>query len=144
MADAKPREPQRPMASTLEEFRYLQQVYQNQYMALTQELSGSADRLRELDAAQKTLENMDSVKEKDTLVSIGYGTYVNSRITNGDTVLVSVGAGYMVEKKVDEAKAYISSALDQETTSINKLNKAKKELESALIEIAYKIDELSH
>lgn len=144
MAEQKdPKEP-RQLASSIEEFRYLQQVYQSQYMALAQEMSTRAESLRELDNVQKTLEDMDMIKEMDTLIPIGSETYTKGKIMDGDSVVVGIGAGYFVEKDIASAKNYISNALEKETLNINKLSKNKRELESALIEISYKIEELSH
>jgi prefoldin alpha subunit len=144
MADEKNPKEQRPLATTLEEFRYLQQLYQNQYMSLAQELNGRMEMLKQLDTAQKTLEDIDSIKERDALVPVGYGTFAKGRILGSDTVMLSIGAGFMVEKSIAEAEAHIAKALDGETKYINKLNKSKRELESALTEISYKIEELSH
>ncbi len=144
MAGEKNPKESRPMATTIEEFRYLQQVYQNQYMMLAQELSNRSDTLKQLDTALKTLEDMDMIKERDTLVPIGYGTYTKGRILGGDKVILGIGAGYMLEKNIDEAKGFITKALDGETKYINKLTKTKKELEAALMDIAYKMEELSH
>jgi prefoldin alpha subunit len=144
MAEQKDPEERRPLASNIEEFRYLQQVYQTQYMALAQEMSTRAESLRELDNVQKTLEDIDMIKERETMVPIGSDTYVQGKIINGDSVVVGIGAGFFIEKDIASAKNYISKALEKETSNINKLNKNKRELESALLEISYKIEELSH
>ncbi|MFI5412511.1 MAG: prefoldin subunit alpha [Candidatus Micrarchaeales archaeon] len=144
MAESKEPKGSVPMASSLEEFRYMQQIYQNQYMALAQEINSRVEALRELDNAQKSIEDLDILKERKTLIPIGADTFIAGRITDENTVVLGIGAGYFVEKNIDHAKGYISKAIEKETQSINKLNKNKKEVESALMEIAYKVEELSH
>jgi prefoldin alpha subunit len=137
-------QPQAPIATTLEELRYLQQIYQNQYGLVSQEINNRSENLRELDSAQQTLENIDIIKDKSTLVSTGASTFAFGKITDNKSVVIGIGAGYMVEKSIDEAKNYISKAIEQESKYITQLNKSKKEVEAALIEIEVKVDELSH
>ena len=72
---------------------------------------------------------------------IGYDMYLNSQVAKSDKVAVGVGAGYMVEKGVDEAKQYVAKALDMETKRLNELMRAKKEVEAALIEVSYKLEQ---
>jgi prefoldin alpha subunit len=145
MADSKSagQQPQSPVATTVEEFRYLQQIYQNQYLLINQEIGNRSENLRELDSAQKALENMDALKGKSTLIPMGASTFATGTITDGKSVVIGIGAGYMMEKNVDDAKNYISKAIEQETKFINQLNKNKKDVEAALMEIAYKINDLS-
>lgn len=144
MAESKnPSLQQPPAATTIEEFRYLQQIYQNQYMLVNRELSTRSENLGELYSAQQTLENIDAIKDKGTMVPIGANVFAAGKVTDNKSIVVGIGAGYMVEKNIDEAKNYISKAIEQETKNVNQLNKNKKGVEAALMEIEYKINELS-
>jgi prefoldin alpha subunit len=125
----------------LEELRYIQQIYQNQYSVVGKELEGKNISIRELDAAQRSLESIDSIKDKEALMPVGYDVYLHARIAESSKPLVGVGAGYLVEKEVDEAKQYIAKEIEKKTKEINNLMRAKKEIEAALIEISYRIDE---
>lgn len=136
-------QPQVPTPKTIEEFRYLQQIYQNQYMLINQELSNRALNLRELDSAQKTLENISTLEGKGTLIPIGANTFATGKITDNKSIAVGIGAGFLVEKNVDEAKNYISKAIEQENKYLTQLVKNKKDTEVALMELEYKINELS-
>ena len=138
--------PKAPAAGTpsADQLRYLQQIYQNQYMAMAQELNGAIEVLQNLETVLTTLEGMSNLKDKNTLIPIGPSVYMDGKITNAKSVVLGIGAGYMVEKDVDSAKGYITKMIDKETQHINRLNKSKKELEAALMEISYKVDELAH
>ncbi len=131
-------------ANTIEELRYLQQIYQNQYSLVGQEIDSRLAALEELGRSLKTLENADSVAGKGSLIHVGASVYMTGTISKAKSVVVGVGAGYLVEKSVDEAKGYISDINEREVQSINKLNKTKKDIESALVEISYKAEEMSH
>lgn len=140
----KPQKQQQPAGNTIEELRYLQQLYQNQYVGIAQEINIAIDALRTLDNVQGTLENIDTLNGKNSLVPVGPSTYLDGKITNAKSVVIGIGAGYLVEKDIDGAKSYISKMTEKETQHINRLNKAKREIEGALMEISYKADELSH
>ncbi|MCL5430126.1 MAG: prefoldin subunit alpha [Candidatus Marsarchaeota archaeon] len=130
-------------AKSIDELRYLQQLYQNQYMSIAQEVSNRLDVLKDFGNSQVALEHMDTMGGKQTLMHIGGGAYLSSKINESGKIIMNVGAGYLVEKNVPDAKAYIAKILDKETQYINRLNKNKKEIENALIEISYRVEELS-
>ncbi|MGD0510252.1 MAG: prefoldin subunit alpha [Candidatus Micrarchaeaceae archaeon] len=124
----------------MEELRYMQQVYQNQYSILTNSLNIVLRELQELNTAQKTLENIDLVEGKDTLTGIGGDFYLVGRIHNTKSALVGIGAGYVVEKETDSAKTHVADLIKKHTDELNKLTKNRRELENALMEISYRIE----
>lgn len=126
-----------------EELQYLYQIYQSQYNNLGQEIGTRLDVLRQLDGAQKALEEMDAIKGKNTLIPVGADVYIDGKVNAGKTVIVGIGAKYLVEKPIDDAKGYVSKAMEKETDYINKLAKSRKEVEASLMDISYKLQELS-
>lgn len=126
----------------IEELRYIQQVYQNQYAMVGNSINMALQELQELNAAQKTLENMDLVEGKDILTNIGAQFFALGRVQNPKSVIVGVGADYFVEKDIDLAKTHAASYIQERTDRLNKLTKNRKELEGALIEISYKMESL--
>lgn len=142
MADQKP--PERKRVESVEELKYLQQIYQNQYTLVAQQINSTLELIRQLESAHSTIEHMDAVKGRQGLVPIGADAFISGKIDEAGSVLVGIGAGYLVEKSMDEAKQFFSKFNEQEMQEVNRLMKAKAELENAMIEISYKIDELSH
>jgi prefoldin alpha subunit len=126
--------------SELDELGYARQVYQNQYALVSNSAQIVLQEMRELGASQHTLENMDLLTGKESLISTGAGIYIRAVPNNTNAVLVEVGGNYVVEKSVDDAKAFISRQVELKTGILNKLMKNKRELESALIDIEYKMD----
>lgn len=137
-------EPQGSKANSLEELQYIHQLYQNQYALLTQEINRRIEVLRQLDSAQKALEDADKMKGSNILIPVGADVYFDGKLNNTKNVVLGIGAGYLLEKDIDGAKSYIAKAVEKETEYINRLAKSKKELEAALIEVSYKIQEISH
>ncbi|MGI0100203.1 MAG: prefoldin subunit alpha [Candidatus Micrarchaeaceae archaeon] len=124
----------------LEELRYLQQLYQNQYALLGNSINAELGELQELNSAQRTLEGAGMLEGKDVLNPIGGGIYFQGRISDPKNVLVGVGAGYVVEMEVDPAKTYVAELIKKRTDGLNRLTKNRKELEAALVDISYNIE----
>ncbi len=133
-------EPKEGKVSELEELGYARQVYQNQYALVNNSTQMVLQEMRELGASQRTLENIELLNGKESLISTGAGVYIRAVPNNTRTVLVEVGGNYVVEKAVDDAKAFLSTQVEFKTAILNKLLKNKRELESALIEIEYKMN----
>ncbi len=137
MADKKNKE---ETISELDELRYARQVYQNQYMLINNSAQAVLQEMRELGASQRTLENIELFNGKESLISTGAGVYIRAVANNDSKVLVEVGGNYVAEKSADEAKAFLSKQIESKTAVLNRILKNKKDLESALIDIEYKLD----
>jgi prefoldin alpha subunit len=127
-----------------EELRYMSQVYQGQYDTIVREINAKIAQVKELNGAQQALERMEVIGGSKALTPVGYDVYLDSSVARSDRVVVGVGAGYLVEKGVDEAKQYVAMAVEKETKAISNMTRAKKEVEAALIEIMYKLEEAEH
>jgi prefoldin alpha subunit len=130
----------KPERQSIEELRYMQQVYQNQYTMLGNSINMILRELQELNGAQKTLENIDLVKGKEILSGIGGDFYLIGKVQNPNSVLVGVGAGYVMEKDTDSAKTRVAELIKKHTDDLNRLTKNSKEIENALIEISYRME----
>lgn len=153
MAAPNPNQPKKPQAPEqdlqtrqrqLDELRYMHQLYQNQYMTIANEISTRLDALKSFQNTQQTLENIETIVNKNMLLGLGGGAYASGTITNQNSVVVSVGGGFLVEKDMQSAKGYVAKAVDSTTNTVNQLTKNRREMERALLEIAYRMEELSH
>lgn len=127
----------------LDELRYMQQIYQNQYAVLNNTITMHLQDMQALSSAQKALENGELMKGKETLMHAGASVYMKAEIKEVGYVIVGVGGSYFVEKSVDDAKGYVSNLMTRKTGIINDLTKSRKDLQSALIDVSYKIDNSS-
>ncbi len=123
--------------------RYLQQLYQNQYNAVVSEMNRDVEYIRELNNAQLTLEKSSSISKKNSVIHLGAGIYISANINKIENVMLEIGAGYILEKSVDEAKQFIASRIEKLTSIFNNLVKNRKELEKAIIEVSYRLEALS-
>lgn len=122
-----------------DELRYIQQIYQNQYSVATNSINMLLQELQELNSTQKTLENVDMIEGKEALTSIGSDIFFFSKVQTVKSVTMAIGGGYLVEKEIDQAKERIATVIKARQDRLNTLMKNRKELESALIEISYRL-----
>src|ERR1700733_5972170 len=113
--------PQKLGEQGLDELRYIQQVYQNQYAMLGNSINMIIQELGQLNSAQKTLENMDLTEGKEVITNVGSDFYLFGKIPNSKSILVGVGAGYLVEKDIDSAKTYAAEIIKKRTENLNAL-----------------------
>ena len=122
---------------------YMQQLYQNQYSTIVSEINRDIQYLNELGALKKTLEGVELVMGRDVLVNLGANAYMNSRAEKLDSVLIDIGAGYVVEKSVDDATLFVDARVERSTKMFNSLVKSRNELRDAIVEVARRIDTLN-
>ncbi len=130
-------------AKALAEIRYLKQIYQSQYLVITQAANDKLEDMNNIDNAHRALEGMDSITDKGALIPIGASVYIEGNIEKPKNVIISVGGGHFVEKNIDEAKQHVSRLMDKTTREVNRLIKNKNEIEAALIDLSYREEELS-
>ncbi|HIH69257.1 prefoldin subunit alpha [Methermicoccus shengliensis] len=59
---------------------------------------------------QRAVDGLDALKEKggaEVLVPVGSGAMMRATLERSDTVVVSIGAGFSIERPLDEARAYL-------------------------------------
>ena len=124
----------------IEELRYMQQIYQNQYEVLNNSINMHLQDMQALNSAQKTLENNGLIGGKEMLTHAGASVYFRAEIKDANHVVVGIGGNYLIEKSVDDAKGYLSKLIAKRTETINHLIKSRRELQAALIDVSYKIE----
>ncbi len=80
---------------------------------------------------QTTIASIEEVKKgnEETLFPLGSAAYVSGKVTNGEKLIVEIGANVALEKSFEEGK--------------NTLNSRKSELEKTLEEIQKEISQIS-
>ncbi len=126
----------------INQLRYLQNVYSQQYEVLENQISTYSI---SIDAILKGIEALDKATKSEkskTLINTGPGVYMEGEITNNKTTLTYIGAGYLVEKTIAEAKEFIETNKKKQEEVLKKLLSEKTKLQSELIDVMYKLESL--
>jgi prefoldin alpha subunit len=104
-------------------------MYQGQADVLNQQMETIKANLADIIIAQETLESIKDKKDAETLVPIGAGSFIITEIKNTDEVIVGLGAGAAVKKKIADAEENIQEQ--------------KKDLEAVSNKIAEQLNQIT-
>ena len=82
-------------------------MYQGQADILNQQMETIKANIADLTIAEETLESIKDKKDAETLVPIGAGSFIITEIKNTDEVIVGLGAGAAVKRKIADAEESI-------------------------------------
>ncbi len=83
-------------------------AYQQQAEVLQQQIDSLNATITELSVAMDTLSTIKGEDNKETLVPIGAGSFLITELKNTEEVIIGLGAGVAVKKKIDDAKDTIT------------------------------------
>lgn len=99
------------------------QVYQYQAESIAQQINMVKMTIKDVETALVTIQALKGeTPGKETLVPIGFGSFVKATLTDPETIVVGIGAGVSIEKKVDDAKAFLDKRKDELTKYNEQLN----------------------
>ncbi len=104
-------------------------MYQGQADILNQQMESVKANIADLTIAEETLQSIKDKKDAETLVPIGAGSFIITEIKNTDEVIVGLGAGAAVKKKIADAEVSIEEQ--------------KKDLESVSNKIAEQLNKIT-
>ncbi len=112
------------------------QVYQYQAESLAQQINMVKLTVRDVETALTTITALKGEQAgKETLVPIGFGSFVKATLTEPDKVVVGIGAGVSIERNVDEARAFLDNKKDE-------LNKYLEQLNGTIAKIAQELQNI--
>ncbi len=89
--------------------------------------------LREATAAIESIKSLSQKPESETLVPIGIGTFVPTKISSNSKIVLSIGAGVAVEKDFPSAINYLEAHIKEIEIALQD-NAAKKQDAAARLE----------
>lgn len=99
------------------------QVYQYQAESIAQQINMVKLTIKDVETALITITALkDEPSGIETLVPIGFGSFVKANLVNSDTIVVGIGAGVSVEKKIEDAKSFLEKRKDELTKYYEQLN----------------------
>ena len=122
---------------SMEEVRYMAQLYNDRYTALNAEIKELVADISSLSNSKKTLEEFDSIKGRKILTPISNIMQIFSTAEASDKVLVSVGGGYVLEKSIAEAQQFLDKMLDGKNRQLASMSKEKDTVENILLRLSY-------
>lgn len=116
------------------------QQYQYQAEAIAQQMNMVNVTVQEVETALTTITVLkEEPAGRETLVPIGFGSFVSATLTSPDKVVIGIGAGVSVEKNVDDAKVLLEKRKDELTkyyetlgSTVTKLTQEMQKIQAVL------------
>ncbi|MGB9132917.1 MAG: prefoldin subunit alpha [Methanosarcina sp.] len=117
------------MAEVSEDIRNLaarHQEFQRQAEALRQEMNMVQASISSCDQTVVTINEMKTAssegKTAETMVPVGFGSFVHAEIKNADRIIVDLGAGFSAEKTAEGAIETLNRRKEQLTKILEQMN----------------------
>ena len=115
------------------------QMLENYFSDLSQREQSFIGIMRETAAAIESIRSLNKKPESETLVPIGMGTYIPTKISSTQKIILNIGGGYAVEKDFDSAVNYLEARIKEveialQDTSVKK-QEAAQQLEQGKAQI---------
>ena len=89
------------------------QMLETYFSDLSQREGTFLNVLREATAAIESIKSLDQKPESETLVPIGMGTYIPTKILPNKKIIMNIGAGVAVEKDFPSAINYLEARIKE-------------------------------
>ena len=102
------------------------QMLETYFSDLSQRESTFLSVLREATAAIDSIKSLSQKSDSETLVPIGMGTYIPTKISSTNKIIMNIGAGVAVEKDFPSAINYLEARIKEIEVALQD-NAAKKQ-----------------
>ncbi len=121
------------------QLQYLQQVYSQQYEVLTQSIDNYTAMQTVLKGNIEIIDGSERIGSKGILVGTEGGMYISAETNAINSVITYIGAGYLVEQKLDDAKQFFENRIKKGDELLGKLVTQRQKIREELADINYRL-----
>lgn len=116
----------------VQQLLYQLQVLESYFTELTQKENTLLRVLRDTTSAIESLKGIGEKKEHNTLVPIGMGTFVRTKILSEDKIILNIGAGAVIEKDRNSAIIFLESRIKEIEVALQESTTQKQNIAEKL------------
>ncbi len=124
------------------QLQYLQNIYSQQYQAIENDVATYTIANTSLQRNIDLLDHASELENSNIIISGEAGAYIPAKVSKVDMVMTYVGAGYLVEKSVADASAFLRANQKKGEEFLNRLLSDKQRIERELMDISFKMNAL--
>ena len=119
------------MSEQTRQLLYQIQMLESYFAELSQRENSLLNVFKDATSAIESINGIGKKSESDTLIPIGMGTFIKTKISSGEKIVLNVGAGVAIEKDKDSAINFLESRIKEievalQDTAANKQDVASK------------------
>lgn len=126
-----------------DQLRYMKDLYAQEYEAVLANMNNYIASSNTIARNMEFIEKLDWIKGKNMLLDLEAGTYIETRPGNVEKIFTYVGAGYMIEKSREDAKAFLAQNKKKTDDAVDKLNNDRERIEQQLVNIELKLNAIA-
>ena len=111
---------------------YQMQMLEGYFSELTQKEGSIISVIREASFAIDSLKAIDNKTNDETLVPIGLGTFVKTKLIPNQKLILNVGAGIAIEKDRNSTINFLESRLKEMQVALQEINVQKQQASASL------------
>ena len=107
-------------------------MLENLFGELTQKENSIINIIREANSAIHSIKGIDTQPESDSLVPLGLGAFMKSKVDSSEKIIINVGSGVAIEKNHNDAINYLESRLKELEIALQDTNQQRQQVASNL------------
>jgi prefoldin alpha subunit len=111
---------------------YQMQMLEGYFSELTQKEESIISVIREASSAIVSLKAIDDKTDSETLVPMGLGTFVKTKLIPNQKLILNVGAGIAIEKDQNYAINFLESRLKEMQVALQEIGGQKQQVSASL------------
>jgi len=108
------------------------QMLESYFTELSQRENSLLNVFKDATSAIETIKGTSKKSESDTLIPIGMGTFIKTKILSGEKIVLNVGAGVAIEKDKDSAINFLESRIKEIEVALQDTAAKKQDVASKL------------
>ena len=111
---------------------YQMQMLEGHLSELTHREGTIMSIIREASSAIQSLKTIDTKTDNETLVPVGLGTFIKTKVVPNEKLILNVGAGIAVEKDKDSAINFLELRLKEMQVALQETSNQKQQISANL------------
>ena len=111
---------------------YQMQMLEGYFSELSQKETSIVSIIREASSAIHSLKTIDNKADTETLVPLGLGTFVKTKMIPNEKLILNIGAGIAVEKDKDSAINFLELRLKEMQVTLQETSNQKQQIAASL------------
>ena len=111
---------------------YQMQMMEGYLSELSQKETTIVSVIREASSAIQSLKTIDTKTDNETLVPVGLGTFIKTKVVPNEKLILNIGAGIAVEKDKDSAINFLELRLKEMQVALQETSNQKQQISASL------------
>jgi prefoldin alpha subunit len=111
---------------------YQMQMLENMFGELSQKENSIINIIREANSAIHSIKGIGTESESDSLVPLGLGVFMKSKVNSNEKIIINVGSGVAIEKNHNDTINYLESRLKELEVALQDTNQQRQQVAANL------------